>query len=224
MKLSLIFAVYNESERLKASLQDLKSFFQRQPLEVELVLVLEPHPTQATLDAVAGAGFEQTTNIKVLQIQNAVHRGRGPSLKVGLDAASGHVLSPMSVDLSTPLADVFSALQEFVMDQENTGFVLGNRRSLKRPRHGQRSGLKKFFDAVEHDKAASLEVPDPTSPFWMIQRELWQKISPNLKFRRWYYTPNVIQALRLIKAPMKSIDTLSHDSTDTRFKWWHAFV
>src|SRR5690606_11166385 len=102
--------------------------------------------------------------IRVLVLENPRRLGRGPSVQRGLGAAGGDLLIVLSADLNIPLAESFAAVQEYLRDPEGTGFILGNRRSLKRPRHGVRAPLKKLFDDIEHDKASGLEVPDPTSP------------------------------------------------------------
>lgn len=224
MKISLVIPIHREADRIAASAQDLNSFFARWPMQVELIFVIEPGEDPATLRILNEAVSNSSEHIQIRILQNKKHLGRGPSVKRGLDEALGDVLGVLSADLTTPLADVFSALQEFITKPDETSFIIGNRRSLKRPRHGPRSALKRFFDDVEHEKAKGLDLPDPTSPFWLIRRDLWQKISPNLKFRRWYYTPALLQKIRSQGAPIKSIEILSHDTDDTRFHWWHSIL
>lgn len=223
MKVSLILPVFRESHRLAAGLRDLQSFFARLPLEVEVVIVCEPGEKQH-VDA-AFLALEPTTKaLQTVILENPRFLGRGPSLQRGLDQATGDVLVPITADLSIPLAEVFAALQEFLRDPEGTEFVIGNRRSLKRLRHGQRTRLKKFFDDVEHDKAKSLQVPDPTCPFWMIKKELWTSVSPRLRLSKWYSTPGLLRELRNQKAGLKMIDTNCHDDPETRFRWWYSVL
>ncbi len=246
MKLSMIVPIFQEESRLPDGLSDLQSFLARLPLALELILVCEPGEgasVRASVGAVAAAAksprrlsLNETSSestpaatpgvstIAVKVLENARRLGRGPSVQRGLDEASGDLLIVLSADMNIPLAESFAAVQEYLRAPEDTGFVLGNRRSLKRPRHGERSALKKIFDDIEHEKAQGLDVPDPTSPFWAITRELWQKVSPQMKFRRWYYTPQLVRYLREMRAPIKSLDINSHDDPSTRFKWWHSIL
>ncbi len=221
MKLSMILPIFKESHRLPQALSDLQSFFARLPLEIDLIIVCEPgekRDVETQLAALPVTPRPLTARV----LENSRRLGRGPSLQKGLAVAEGDILATLSADLNVPLAEIFAAIQEFLRDPGGTEFVLGNRRSLKRPRHGARPPGKKIFDDIEHDKAKGLEVPDPTSPFWVIRRDTWQKVAPNLKLRRWYYTPQLVRELRTVKSSIKSLDINSHDDTDTRFRWWHS--
>lgn len=215
--------VHQETARLPEALLDLQSFFAKLPLDIDLVIICEPGE-KSDIEAVIKALPESPRPLKTQILENPRHLGRGPSLQKGLDLAQGEVLATLSADLAIPLAEIFAAIQEFLRDPEGTAFVLGNRYSLKRPRHGHRQVWKKFFDEVERDKARGLEVPDPTCPFWVIRRELWQQVSPRIKLRKWYYTAGLVRELRQLKAPLKSIDVNCHDSESTRFRWWHSVV
>lgn len=258
MKLSMVMPIFQEAERLEAALLDLQSFLARLPLEMELILVPEPTDaamTRESLARIAGGprplrlcaepSVAATTApspaaetapsapptapiIPVRVLDNPRRRGRGASVQRGLDAATGDFLIVLSADLNVPLAESFAAVQEFLRDPEGTGLILGNRRSLKRPRHGARPPRKKIFDDIEHEKSKGLDVPDPTSSFFAITKEWWRRISEGpggpLKLRRWYYTPEIVRRIRVLGAPLKSLDINSHDSDSTRFRWWHSLI
>ena len=98
---------YNEERRLPASIQDLRSFFAKVPLEILIVVEKSKDRTFELAKKAAG----DDTRFRV--IDNQVHRGKGYAVRSGMLQAKGEVIIFMDADLSTPLAEVLTFLSYF---------------------------------------------------------------------------------------------------------------
>ena len=216
MKLSLIVPVSNELPQASDKLRDVISFWQRFPVDLEILLMQEPtaqETPQAWHELIQSLGPAPTHQFRLEQ--NSHKLGRGGSVQRGLDLATGEIVGVLSFDLSIPLGDVFSALQEFIMHRNQDFIVVGNRRSTKKKRRGQQSGLRKIFEDIEHEKSAGLDIADPTCPFFMLKKKTWLDLQP-LKLRRWFYTPGVILAARRKGIEVRSLDVQCLDHPHSR--------
>ncbi len=216
MKLSLIFPLWKETESPQEKLRDVVSFWRRFPMDVEIVFIIDP---------VRGESVEMWQKwIQELEppksIEFSVHLnpkrlGRGASVAKGLDLAQGEVLAVNSFDLSIPLGDMFSAVQEFVMHRAQDFLLVGNRRSKKKQRRGAQKRLRKIYEDIEHEKSMSLQLPDPTCPFFMLKKTSWERLKP-IHLRRWFYTPGLILAARQQGLEVRSLDVQCLDHRSSR--------
>jgi hypothetical protein len=220
LKLSLIIPVSHELERATDKLRDVISFWQRFPVDLEILLVQEPSEYdtgEAWRELIQS--LKPPAQHQFRLEQNERKLGRGGSIQRGLSLATGEILGVLSFDLSIPLGDVFSGLQEFIMHRNQDFIVVGNRRSSKKKRRGRQSRLRKVFEEIEHEKAAALQIPDPTCPFFMLKKETWEELQP-IKLRRWFYTPGLILAARKGAVEVRSLDVQCLDHAPSRMSPW----
>jgi len=223
LKLSLIFPLSQEKDGATEKLRDIASFWARFPIEVEVLLVLDPSRGETLQDwqnLITATGVQPRLQFRLEM--NSKKLGRGASVQKGLDLATGEILAVNSFDLSIPLGDVFSALQEFIMHRDQDFVVIGNRRGPKKKRRGLSTSKRMLFENIEHDKAASLQVPDPTCPFLMLKKKTWLALQP-LRLRRWFYSPGLVLAARHKQIEVRVVDVQCLDHPSTRLSLWDLF-
>jgi len=125
-QLSLVIPAYNEERRLPASLVDVKTFFTKIAIPLEVLVMVE-----TSSDRTLEKSREVTKDDPRFQIiDNQVHKGKGYAVKSGMTRARGDVVFFMDADLSTPLSEVIKFLGHFA-DHPETDVVIGSRADAK---------------------------------------------------------------------------------------------
>jgi len=124
--LSIVIPAYNESKRIEASIRDLVSFFKSAQYDLEICMVIEKS-TDGTAD-MAKRLVEHEPHFKILA--NSVQKGKGYAVRTGMLSARGQIVFFMDLDLSTPLAEVFSFLGHF-QSNPDTDIIIGSRQHAK---------------------------------------------------------------------------------------------
>lgn len=222
MKISIIIPLFQEEQRLQKSFQDLQSFFQKFPLTIEVVCIVDPGRDQTAAIALQQKESLQTPKVQFVIHENSQKLGRARSIQRGLQLATGDLLFLSAIDFNIPLAEYFNTIQDF-LSQENLQVLIGNRLDPKKPRHGSKKSIAKFFEKIEHDKLRSIGLPlnDPTCQFMAFRKDTKEKIlftwKPN---RNWFYSAEIAVALNNSGVPVSEKSVVCHDSPDSRFQWW----
>ena len=111
-ELSLIVPAYNEQSRLTTTLERIAAYAQQSHREVE-VLVIDDGSTDDTA-AVAESFRGQIPALRV--ISNGVNRGKGFSVRRGVEEARGRIVLFTDADLSAPIEEadkLIDALERF---------------------------------------------------------------------------------------------------------------
>lgn len=111
-ELSLIVPAYNEQSRLPTTLERIAAYAQQGHREVE-VLVIDDGSTDHTA-AVAESFRGQIPGLRV--ISNGVNRGKGFSVRHGVEEARGRIVLFTDADLSAPIEEadkLIDALERF---------------------------------------------------------------------------------------------------------------
>ncbi|MES2963492.1 MAG: dolichyl-phosphate beta-glucosyltransferase [Bdellovibrionota bacterium] len=125
-QLSLVIPAYNEERRLPASLVDVKTFFTKMPIPLEVLVMVE-----TSSDKTLEKAREVTRDDPRFQIvDNKVHKGKGFAVKSGMLKARGEIVFFMDADLSTPLSEIIKFLGHF-MDHPEAEVVIGSRADAK---------------------------------------------------------------------------------------------
>lgn len=229
MKISLIAPVKNESARLNQGIQDLKAFVKKFPLQVELILVIDPSQDQSELVAKKIATEStQTPEFLIKVIENRKRMGRARSVQKGLSEASGEILIVTSFGWSVPLAEIFNALQELVTNPQ-TQVVFGNRNTSRKKRTAHLSswawGLEKML--MEKMRHKQNELHDPLTPFIAFRKSIYDKIRSDWNPKGWFYTPSFALTLQRHQVPVVEIPILSQDSKPSQIpvsrEWARSF-
>jgi len=227
MKISLIYPIYYEEQRLEQSLLDIASFFKKLPLQTEVILVLDP--SQDRTAEIAQNKIQEFnlegSQTQFLIIKNKTRIGRGQSIQKGLLSATGDILFCGAIDLNIPLAEYYNTLQDFVLNP-STQFVIGNRFDLKKPRHGIKNKVTQFFEGIEHEKLkkSGFNVQDPTCHFLAVRKDAFDKMKSSLqKINKWFYSANLLSLAYNNSIPISEKSIICHDNNESRFKWWMSF-
>lgn len=96
--LSLVIPAYNESARIRQTLQTAWDYLQQQSYETELLLVDDGSPDQT--GAIAEVFAAEHPGVRVLRIP---HGGKAAALRAGMADATGELIAFSDADLATPL-------------------------------------------------------------------------------------------------------------------------
>src|SRR5262249_55704650 len=110
--LSIIIPSYNEELRLPPSLQQIASYIEKSGRETE-VIVVDDGSTDRTAE-VAESFRTQIASLRV--VANGVNRGKGYSVRHGMQEAHGAIVLFTDADLSAPIEEtdkLIAALAEF---------------------------------------------------------------------------------------------------------------
>lgn len=213
---SFVLYLDRDTQSLKAFLQDVQSFFARFPLQWEIILVLEPGTQMPT---------EITSSLVI--IENTSRLGRAASLWKGLMATRAPFSLITSVEMSTPLGDLFKILQHLMTEAE-VDLYWGNRYKRKdspflhgsHPRHRSEN----FFNTVLRERY--LGAPqDPLSEVLAFKKATLETLNENLnasKMRGWYLGPYVLSALQKKKLKLHEVPVYESGVTSRHYSLWRA--
>jgi hypothetical protein len=152
----------------------------------------------------------------------------------GLRAAQGKWIATSSIDCSWPLGEVLRAYLKASEAQNHTDptsprkvirLWVANRKGQK-TRQGEKIGLRRIFEEIEHDKSKNLKLQDPTSPYFLIEKESLDLILtklPEKTIRPWFYAPKFYLAARRLNVPIDEIDIATQNQSQSAFGFWDIF-
>lgn len=187
MKVSLISPLFNESMLFESHLQDLKSFFLRFPVDIELILVL-PESDTTTFKSTP----ESSSPSFQIKVVRTLGKDRAAAIFAGLEVATGDLQLIFSWDLSIPLAEFFNFIQELVQNP-SVHMLLGNRFDPKKKNKISFKHWHKVLNAIITEKLRRQGwlLMDPLTPFIAL-RKFDLRALEHLKLKGWYYTPALI--------------------------------
>lgn len=96
--LSIVIPVYNEANRMSASLNELSRWAEGQRSAIEIIVV-----DDGSDDATVARAREIAVNHHHIRVLEVPHRGKANAVLEGLATAQGEIVGFMDVDLATPL-------------------------------------------------------------------------------------------------------------------------
>ena len=131
-KISIIIPCYNEAKVISQSLQEIKDFFNSKNWDYE-VIVIDDGSTDNTVDLVK--------NFEVKLLINEKNRGKGYSIKKGVQNSSGDLILFMDADMSTPIAE-FDKLEAYLSEYD---IIIGSRSIFGAQVEKRQSWYKQLF-------------------------------------------------------------------------------
>ena len=134
--LSLVVPVFNEAQRLEATLPRFVAWLSDAPFSSELVVV-----DDGSVDGTAALAA-QLLAAGVGRVLREPHRGKGGAVRAGMLAAQGRYRVFMDVDLATPLEFVTPCLSRL---QNGVDVVIGSRRVAAAEIEQHQAPLREFL-------------------------------------------------------------------------------
>ena len=179
---TIVVPVYNEQERIAASLYDIKDYLEHQQYESN-VMVIDDGSNDMTTEVVKfvdiyGSEFN-SQSVGVLE-ENIKNVGKGYSIAKGLLKADGDIIVFTDADCSTPISEIDKLLQKIY---EGYDVVIGSRHlegSIVSGRGFIRSVMSRTFNLIAR-WSRLLEVRDSQCGFKAYTRDAARKIAAQQK-------------------------------------------
>jgi glycosyltransferase involved in cell wall biosynthesis len=176
MNISVIVPVFNEENYILPLLEQLDTVLW--PTFVKSVEIIVVNDCSSDLSAEKIADFNPL-NLVVKVIHNQQNRGKGYSVKKGIEQALGDVFVFQDADLELLPADIPSLLE--AMYRLNIEFINGSRYmpGLVRPLHSYRRYLGNRIFSILASFFINLKITDLACGFKIIHRNLYEKLKLN---------------------------------------------
>lgn len=188
MTYSIVIPAYNESSRLRPTLDSLLRFTQAQKWDVE-ILVVNDGSTDDTAQVVREYG---KSHPQILLLENPGNRGKGFSVRNGMLHARGEICLFTDADLSSPIDEA----QKLVAAIDRGADVAIGSRWLKSELQTERQPLYRqafgrIFNMVLR-LVLGMRLVDTQCGFKAFRRGAVQRIFPLQKIERWGFDPEIL--------------------------------
>ena len=207
--LSIVVPAFNEERRLAASLEKLDHFIQTQNLNAEIIVV-DDGSSDGTVRLVTRA-MQEKPYLRLLQ--NHVNRGKGFSLRRGVEAALGETILLTDADLSVPIQELSKLMAAI---DSGADIAIGSRAidngggRVSAPFY--RRVCSAGFKAVVHS-VLRLSFEDTQCGFKLLKRKAARLIFSRQRIERWGFDPEVLMLAERFCFVVKEIGVESiHDN------------
>jgi glycosyltransferase involved in cell wall biosynthesis len=184
--LSLVVPVFNEAQRLEATLPRFVAWLRDAPFTSELVVV-DDGSVDGTADLAA-----QLLPAGMGRVLREPHRGKGGAVRAGMLAAEGHYRLFMDVDLATPLEFVTPCLSRL---QGGGDVVIGSRRVAAATIEQHQAPLREFLGrgfSLLSRTISGVHVSDFTCGFKGFSAEAATAIFSRLRVVNWSFDTELL--------------------------------
>ena len=201
---SLIFPAFNESRRLAATLDRVLSYVSQQRLKAEIIVVNDGS-TDDTGEIVRQYAVRHPI---VRLVENAGNRGKGYSVRNGMQNAHGDVLLFSDADLSSPISEAPKLLAAI----ENGADVAIGSRWLRSELQTERQPLSRQIFGRMYNlllrMVLGLDYKDTQCGFKAFTRNAARAIFSAQRIERWGFDPELlflakIYGLRVAEVPVE---------------------
>lgn len=194
--------MYNEAERIAASLREIATYLMQQHYDSEIILV-----DDGSSDNTAAIAKEvaETLDLPIRLLRYSRNRGKGFALKVGFEVADGEHLIFSDCDLSTPIRE----LSRFLVALEDADIAIGTRKApgadLARRQPRLRESLGIVFTMIVRVLIAS--VSDATCGFKGFKRTVGKELFALQRIDDWSFDAELLlnarrRDYRLVEVPV----------------------
>ncbi|MGE0406173.1 MAG: dolichyl-phosphate beta-glucosyltransferase [Candidatus Korobacteraceae bacterium] len=198
---SIVIPAYNEQERIGASLETLLAHISRRRWRAE-VLVVNDGSTDGTAEIVARIA-RHNPGVKLLQ--NPGNRGKGYSVRHGLQMASGDLVLFTDADLSTPIHEadkLFAALENGADVAIGSRWMESRLQTQRQPFHRQVVG--RMFNLVLW-ATLRLNYQDTQCGFKAFRRRTARALSSMQQVERWGFDAELLFLARKLGLRIREV-------------------
>jgi glycosyltransferase involved in cell wall biosynthesis len=209
---SLIIPAYNESSRIRPTLDEILRYVAEQQWDAEILVVDDGSrdDTAAIIREYAGE------HSQVRLIQNPGNRGKGFSVRNGMLHARGDICLFTDADLSSPIAEVqklFDAVRQGADLAIGSRWLRAELQTERQPFYRQAFG--RIFNLLLR-LVLGLRFKDTQCGFKAFRREAVQRIFPLQRIERWGFDPEVLYLARRMGLKVVEIPVVWAHSEGTR--------
>jgi glycosyltransferase involved in cell wall biosynthesis len=198
---SIILPAFNESERLRPSLEKALAFVREQGWNAE-ILVVNDGSTDDTAGIVR-ALMPSAPELRLLE--NPGNRGKGYSVRHGMLNARGQFVLFTDADLSSPIEEapkLFAALEAGADIAIGSRWLRAETQTQRQPLHRQLFG--RIFNLLLR-LTLGLQFADTQCGFKAFNRPAVDAIFPRQKIERWGFDPEILFLARKFGFKVKEV-------------------
>jgi dolichyl-phosphate beta-glucosyltransferase len=209
---SFVIPAYNESVRIRPTLDELLRYTQEQNWTVE-ILVVNDGSTDDTAQIIREYG---KLHPQVLLVENPGNRGKGFSVRNGMLHARGDICLFTDADLSSPITEahrLFGAIDQGADIAIGSRWLQSELQTERQPLYRQAFG--RIFNLVLR-MILGLRFADTQCGFKAFRRDAAQRIFPSQKIERWGFDPEILFLARRAGLQVDEVPVLWAHSEGTR--------
>jgi dolichyl-phosphate beta-glucosyltransferase len=209
---SIVIPAYNESSRLRPTLDTLLRYVHDQQWDVE-ILVVNDGSSDDTAQVVREYG---KIHLEILLLENPGNRGKGFSVRNGMLHARGDICLFTDADLSSPIEEAQKLLAAI---NAGADLAIGSRwlkaelQTERQPLYRQAFG--RIFNLVLR-VVLGMRFVDTQCGFKAFRREAVQRIFPLQKIERWGFDPEILYLARRAELKVAEVPVVWAHSEGTR--------
>lgn len=209
---SIIIPAYNESSRIRPTLDELIRYAGQRKWEVE-ILVVDDGSRDDTREIVREYG---KTHSQILLVENPGNRGKGFSVRNGMLHARGDICLFTDADLSSPITEaqkLFDAIAAGADIAIGSRWLRSDLQTERQPLYRQLFG--RIYNLVLRI-FLGLKFVDTQCGFKAFRREAVQRIFPFQRIERWGFDPEILFLARRLGFSVKEVPVVWAHSEGTR--------
>jgi dolichyl-phosphate beta-glucosyltransferase len=209
---SVVIPAYNESARIRPTLDEILRYVQEQKWDAE-ILVVNDGSSDDTVQIVREYGM---LHPEVLLIENPGNRGKGYSVRNGMLHARGDICLFTDADLSSPITEapkLFDAIAGGADIAIGSRWLRSELQTERQPLLRQAFG--RIFNLVLR-VILGLHFADTQCGFKAFRRDAAQRIFPLQKIERWGFDPEILFLARRAGLRVEEIPVVWAHSPGTR--------
>jgi len=209
---SIIIPAYNESGRIRPTLDELLRYTQQRNWNVE-ILVVDDGSRDDTAQIVREYG---KSHPQILLVENPGNRGKGFSVRNGMLHARGDVCLFTDADLSSPISEapkLFEAIASGADIAIGSRWLRSDLQTERQPLYRQAFG--RIFNLVLR-LFLGLNFADTQCGFKAFRRQAAQRIFPLQRIERWGFDPEILFLARRLGLTVKEVPVVWAHSEGTR--------
>jgi len=198
---SIVIPAYNESGRLRATLERVLAYVHAQGWDAE-VIVVNDGSRDNTAEIVRSFAAKDPA---VRLVENPGNRGKGYSVRNGMLIARGRIVLFSDADLSSPIEEapkLFQALEAGADIAIGSRWLRAETQTQRQPLHRQLFG--RIFNLLLRI-VLGLQFKDTQCGFKAFKQTAVQAIFPLQKIERWGFDPEILFLARKLGFQVKEV-------------------
>jgi len=210
--ISFVIPAYNESNRIRPTLDEMLRYSRERNLDVEIIVVNDGSADDTAEIIREYAKFHPQVRL----VENPGNHGKGYSVRNGMLHAHGDICLFTDADLSSPITEaqhLFDAIAAGADIAIGSRWLRAELQTERQPLYRQLLG--RIFNLVLRI-VLGLNFADTQCGFKIFRREAVQKIFPLQRIERWGFDPEILFLARKLGFTVKEVPVVWAHSEGTR--------